>query len=348
MSSPLSNLSVRAQRIWMSVMETSITTLAARADWFASMSVSPATRRAYESDWRIFSDFCQSQQLDAYPADPETVVLFIAHSADSGLSTGTICRRLTAIGALHEAGGQLSPVKDARVSRVLKGAKRACGAPPDARKALSWDNLCSMLKHCDQNIIGRRDAAVLALGWASAMRRSELVSLNIGDLEFSDLGLKITVQRSKTDQEGHGATIGIPRSEGPVCPASIVEYWISRQCNEDLSPEMPLFRRIGAAGRGKWWWEMSGRLKPRAIAEIVKQYARYAGLPWEKMSAHSLRRGLATEAASRNVPERIIARHTRHRSMAVLRGYIESGSIWSENPLASIFPTSTAITGSDQ
>jgi integrase len=332
--------------VFMPVEETSLTTLSDRADWFARMSVSPATRKAYESDWRIFSDFCRIHDLPDYPADPQTVILFISASAEEGLSTGTICRRLTAISAIHEAGECLSPTRDSRVSRVLKGIKRACGSPPNARRAISWDNLISMLRHCDQNIIGRRDAAVLALGWASAMRRSELVALNLGDLEFSEAGLQITIRRSKTDQEGQGSVIGIPRSSGFICPATIVEYWLSRQCKEDLSPDMPLFRRIGASGRGKWWWKMGGRLKPRTIAEIVKQYARYAGLPWEKMSAHSLRRGLATEAAARNVPERIIARHTRHQSMTVLRGYIESGNIWSENPLASIF--SQSVPSSDQ
>jgi len=317
-----------------------------RADHYASQSLSPATKRCYERDWKLFDRFCKSHDLESFPSQPETVCLYLTEMADCGLSVATIVRRMTSITAIHEAGGHLTPVKDARVSRVLQGIKREHGAPPVSRKAISWADLRKMIAHCDALMIGLRDAAILALGWASALRRSELVALNIGDLEFLEEGMIVTVRRSKTDQEGHGAKIGIPRSRGDVCPVAIVERWIKRISENPLPPEQPIFVKLGVISRGKWWSKPSGRLPARSVSKIVKTYAKYAGMNWQQYAAHSLRRGLATEAGARGVPERVISRHTRHRSVKVLRGYIEDGTIWAENPLPAIYTGSSSSTGS--
>ena len=142
----------------------------------------------------------------------------------------------------------------------------------------------------------------------------------------------VTVRRSKTDQEGHGAKIGIPRSRGDVCPVAIVERWIKRISEKPLPPEQPIFVKLGVISRGKWWSKPSGRLPARSVSKIVKTYAKYAGMNWQQYAAHYLRRGLA--------------RHTRHRSVKVLRGYIEDGTIWAENPLPAIYTGSSSSTGS--
>lgn len=324
----------------------SLKSLERRAEHYASASLSPSTKLCYERDWRLFDKFCERRELEPFPSDPETICLYLAEMAESGLSVSTIVRRLTSITAIHEAGGELTPVKDARVNRVLRGIKREHGAPPESRKAISWSDLRRMLSHCGSLMIGLRDAAVLALGWSSALRRSEIVALNIGDLEFLDEGLIVTVRRSKTDQEGHGAKIGIPRSHGDICPVAIVERWIKRVSENPLPPDKPIFVKLGVSGRGKWWSKPAGRLSARSVSKIVKTYAKYAGMQWEQYAAHSLRRGLATEAGARGVPERVISRHTRHRSVKVLRGYIEDGTIWAENPLPAIYTGPSSSTGS--
>lgn len=323
-----------------------LNSLAKRAEHYASSSLAPSTKRCYERDWKLFDKFCENHDLESFPAAPETVCLYLTDMAETGLSVATIVRRMTSITAIHEAGGHLTPVKDARVSRVMQGIKREHGAPPAARKAISWAELRKMLAHCGSLMIGLRDAAILALGWSSALRRSELVALNIGDLDFVDEGLIVTVRRSKTDQEGQGAKIGIPRSHGDVCPVEIVQRWIKRISENPLPPETPIFMKLGVIGRGKWWSKPSGRLSGRCVSKIVKTYAKHAGMPWQQYAAHSLRRGLATEAGARGVPERVISRHTRHRSVKVLRGYIEDGTIWAENPLPAIYTGPSSSTGS--
>lgn len=318
------------------------------ADSFASASISKSTRKAYESDWKDFWEFCRVNSLDDLPSDEDTVCLYLTHLADSGSSISTIVRRCTSISAIHGAAGYFSPVKTERVSRVLKGIKNTIGSPVKKAKALSWSDISKMAKQCDSLIIGLRDAAILLLGWASALRRSELVALDIGDLEISEQGLILTVKRSKTDQIGSGAKVGIPRSHGPICPVAAVERWIARRSQNELGPEEPLFVKIGVCGRGKWWWENSGRLSDRMISFIVKHYAKLAGLPHSNSySAHSLRRGLATDAGAAGVPERVISRHTRHHSIQVLRGYIEDGTIWIENPLPAIYSSSSSSSSLD-
>lgn len=310
-----------------------------RADYFASMSVSTATKRAYEADWKDFYNFCRSHELESLPATFETVCIYMSFLADKGNTISTIVRRLTSITAIHHAAGNDSPAKNDSVQRVLKGIKRKHGTPPYQSKALSWGDTKRLIAQCDCLMIGLRDAAILALGWTSALRRSEIVALDIGDLEFCKEGLVISVRRSKTDQEGQGAKIGIPRAKDEPCPVEIIKRWIDRLGEHGREPHNPLFVRLGAAARGKWFTKPGPRLDDRIVNNIVKRYAKYAGYNPQIYSAHSLRRGLATEAGAQGVPERVISRHTRHRSIAVLRGYIESGTIWAENPLPAIYET---------
>lgn len=319
------------------------------ANFFAQSSISPATRRAYESDWRQFSIFCQKYELEDLPASPETICLYISSMAEENAKVATIIRRCTSISAIHRAAGHDSPSRNDFVGRVLKGIKNRKGAPSDQSKALSWIDLQKLVSKCNKSmILGVRDAAILSLGWASAMRRSELVALNNDDLDFVDEGVIITIRRSKTDQQGKGQKIGIPKSDHQICPVRSVEEWIARRSRTPKN-DGPLFETIGANGRNKWWCETKGRrLSARMVSEIVKRYAKLAGFNPSRYSAHSLRRGLATEAGSRGVPERIISRHTRHRSVEVLRGYIEEGHIWTENPLNAVYSSSSSSGGLEQ
>lgn len=310
------------------------------ADNFAQSSISASTRKAYETDWMHFLGFCQYHNLCELPAEPETVILYLTSMTQSNLSVSTIARRCTSITAIHRASGHDSPVKTDKVSRVFRGIKRELGRPPQKRKALSWSDIKKIRALCDSTIIGLRDAAIITLGWASALRRSELVSLDVDDLDISNNGIILTARRSKTDQEGTGAKVGIPRSNDAYCPVADVETWLARRSKYKLDGENPLFVKIGASGRGRWWWDPCGRLSGRMISNIVKHYVAMAGLPPKLYSAHSLRRGLATEAGAAGVPERVISRHTRHKSVEVLRGYIEDGTIWHDNPLPAIYGSS--------
>ena len=222
----------------MSKSLVSIKALEKRADFFAGASLSPATKRAYQADWSHFYDFCTRYDLEELPATPETICLYLTDMADSQISVATIVRRCTSITTIHHGSGHDSPVKTDKVARVISGIRKTLGSPPEQAKALSWSDLKKLVALCDSSIIGLRDASILLLGWASALRRSELVALNIGDLDFVEEGLIVTVRRSKTDQEGQGAKIGIPRSRG-LCPVSAIENWLERRSEENRRRNRP-------------------------------------------------------------------------------------------------------------
>jgi integrase len=193
-----------------------------------------------------------------------------------------------------------------------------------------------------------RDRALLLLGFAGAFRRSELVGLDVGDVRQTGDGLVVTLRRSKTDQEGQGREVGIPYGSTPAtCPVRAVRAWLAvhafcggRKTRETPAPPFedgpntpvtPLFHRIDKHGR-----QLPGRLADRTVARVVQRTARAAGLEAASYAGHSLRAGLATSAAAADVPERVIAQQTGHKSMTVLRRYIRSGSLFRENAAARV------------
>jgi len=105
------------------------------------------------------------------------------------------------------------------------------------------------------------------LGFAGAFRRSELVALDVADLEETEDGFKIIIRRSKTDQEGHGETIAIARGV-TTCPVKAVKAWLQAA---GIS-EGPLFRPVAKGGR-----LIAQRLKAEAVCDIVQAYAKPLG-----------------------------------------------------------------------
>jgi len=327
-----------------SITTTQIETLEKKVEMLCSQSISEATKKAYKTDWKLFMQFCDTVNMPALPSTTDTICLYLAVLSEKS-AVATITRKITAISMLHKFHGYQSPTKDQKIVTLLSGIKRSKKTAPKKASSINFTIIKKMIAQCDGTIMGVRDAAILALGWSSAMRRSELCNLKIGDLSFEDRGLLIDIHRSKTDQEGKGCKIAIPFGS-EICPVALTKRWIDRRSSIPLPPNEYLFTSLGNRARGRWHWPAIGKLDDRMVSKIVKRYASFAGLDASNFSAHSLRRGMATEAASRGVPERIISRHTRHRSMAVLRGYIDDGTIWIDNPLTAIF-SSTSLPSSD-
>ena len=185
-------------------------------------------------------------------------------------------------------------------------------------------------------LAGTRDRALLLVGFAGAFRRSELVALDAEDVAVRPDGVVLSIRQSKTDQEGAGAEVGLPYGENRLtCPVRSLEAWMQ----EGRISNGPLFRRIDRHGN------VGNRLSPASVDTIVKKYARAAGYLKENderdpsaptYSAHSLRAGFVTTAAKAGVPEWVIQRQTRHKDLAVLRGYIRVGDVLSENAARSV------------
>jgi integrase len=179
----------------------------------------------------------------------------------------------------------------------------------------------------------------LLLGFAGAFRRSELVSLNRGDLEFLPQGLKVHLRRSKTDQEGQGMLKSIlPGKHEETCCVRAVQVWL--QASQIQSG--PIFRPINRHGQLR-----ARRLTSHAVATILKDSVgdalRAQGEPEREIQArvaqfsgHSLRAGYVTSAAAEGAEEHAIMRQTGHKRIDTLRRYIREGDLFRHNPLKSM------------
>jgi site-specific recombinase XerD len=163
-----------------------------------------ATRRAYGSDFQIFEAWCQERGASALPATPEAVAAFLAYSAETGSRPSTLGRRVAAIRYAHKLAGHAVPTDDERVKATMRGIRRTVRTAPRKKAPATADRIVAMAIAADDSLKGLRDRALLLVGFAGAFRRSELVALDLADLEETELGFKIIIRHSKTDQEGAG------------------------------------------------------------------------------------------------------------------------------------------------
>jgi site-specific recombinase XerD len=189
-------------------------------------------------------------------------------------------------------------------------------------------DLRKMVKTLGDDLAGHRDRALLLLGFAGALRRSELVALDVSDVVEGADGLTVTLRRSKTDQEGVGRTVGVPfGSHLATCPVRAWQTWVA----VSGIAEGAAFRGISRHGIMS-----ADRLTAQSVALMIKRIAATAGIDPAVVSGHSLRSGLATSAGAAGVPERVIAATTGHKGTAMLRKYIRVGSLFTENAAASV------------
>lgn len=298
-----------------------------KAKSYALNSKAANTIRAYRADWRKFTTWCDERQLIPLPAAAETVAMFAAELAGAEKAS-TLQRRMSAIAEAHRAAGFESPTRVGIVQNVLAGVRRAHGSTQEGKAALLTQDILAMVAACDEDLAGLRDKALVLLGFAGAFRRGELVALHVEDLAFTSSGLVVTVRRSKTDQEGQGAKKGIPFGASErSCPVHAVRKWLEAA---RLSSG-PVFR-----GVSRWGQVQATPLSDRAVALIVKKLATAAGLNPKLYAGHSLRAGLATQAAMNGVEERVIQNQTGHKSVAVLRRYIRDGNLFRQNAAGSV------------
>lgn len=310
--------------------------IGARAAELARYSRSPATERAYRSDWTDFAGWCERAGLPALPAAATTVGAYLSDRAGS-LKVATLSRRIAAITAAHRMAGQGFDGAHPAISRVLSGIRRRYGSRQAAKTAILTEDLRRIVRALPADLAGLRDKAVLLVGFAGAFRRSELVAIDYGDVILSGAGLVITIRRSKTDQEGVGRQVGIPRSRknSSTCPVAALEAWLnatdalSAIVNAEMGLgqprlERPVFRAIDHGKPG-------ARLSGKAVAKIVKRAAQRVGFDPTKFAGHSLRSGFATSAARGGADLACIMQQTGHKNADVARRYIQAGQLL-QNP----------------
>ena len=269
------------------------------------------SRRAYESDLRQFRAWG-----GAIPASEETLLRYLAEHAPHH-KLATLTRRLASIAKAHRTERLANPVRSELLRACLRGIRRRHGHPQRRVAPIRLEDLEAMLMPLTGRLRDLRDRSVLLLGFAGAFRRAELVAIDCAELEWAPEGLVVTLPRGKTDQEGRGRQVAIPRGTGNFCPVTALEAWLSAAA----IAQGPLYRAVDRHGRLG-----ATSLNPKAVARIVKERAAAAGLDPGRYSGHSLRAGFTTSAAEAGLSVWAIKRQTGHRSDAMLARYIREGT----------------------
>jgi site-specific recombinase XerD len=280
---------------------------------YGRAALSSNTMRAYKGDWLEFSTWCTERQRPHLPASPATVANFASSLASSGKKVPTIARKLAAIRFFHRGAGEDNPTDNAGVAAILKGIRRTVGTAPHQKAPATVDIIHAMLAHVDAKTLqGKRDRAILLLGFAGAFRRSELVSISVEDLTFSTEGVDVFLPKSKTDQEAKGQSVAVLNGKA-LKPAERLGEWLHAA---GISSG-PIFLRIN---RGDHL--TAEALTAQSVALIVKKYADAAGLDVERLSGHSLRAGFVTSAAENRASISRIMEVTRHRDPRTVETYV--------------------------
>ena len=281
------------------------------------------TVRGYESDLRGFKAWTEANQMPYLPTSQEVVSCYVAALADAGKKSATISRAVCAIVGLHKEVGHDTPTGKI-LTETLAGVRRTIGTAPRQKDPVLAVDLKKMVEACSNDLAGCRDRLLLVLGWCGAFRRSEIVALQVSDVVVVRGGLEVTLRRSKTDQDGEGRVVALPRSSDvALCPESLLAEWLERSG----ITEGHLFRNVNRYG----YCSTKG-LHSDSIAKMVKGLARQAGLKnAEDISGHSLRAGLVTEAVLAGRTSLSIRRTTGHASDKMLARYFRSADMWRDN-----------------
>lgn len=297
------------------------------ANSYAAASKALGTRVAYASDWRNFTAWCVAQGANPLPAESRIVGRYLTHLAGLGLSVSTINRRKAAIDSHHRAAGHENeklPTKSVDVINILHGIRNSLGRPPKKVQALTVDMVSKVVRRIrGKSLMDLRDRALILLCFGAALRRSELVGLDVAHLEYHRLGLMLRLPRSKTDQSGHGQSIAV--LDGTLKAPAAVRAWLDAAG----ITSGPVFR---GCGRGR----VSSRpLTAVQFVRILRKRCEAAGLDPKAIGGHSPRRGYATTAGDKGVDIRLTAKHMRHSRIDTTASYMEDGDRFRQNAGAS-------------
>ena len=273
-----------------------------------------STRALYARAFKRWAQWCAVMHADSLPASPEAVAAYLAELASAGKSVATVKGALAAIQFVHREAGHALARDHRAIATVMAGIARKASRPVKRAAALELESLRAIIARIDgEDVRSLRDRALLLVAYFGALRRSELVALDVAgrsSVEVRREGLLVHLTATKASAATQ--TVAIPRREDDLCATAAVERYLAAAG----IAHGPLFRAISKAGK-----LLERRLDATSVRHILKQRAGVASV----FSPHSLRSGFITAAAKANVPEHLIQRTSRHKSVEVLRGYIRAG-----------------------
>ena len=300
-----------------------VTPYTERAKRYAAKSKAENTKRAYRAGFASFTAWCESQGVCPLPADVATVGKYLTYLADTGYKVATIATYRAAIAAAHVTSGLDDPTTHAQVKTLMQGIRRELApegrAMPQKKEPITVGALRILVASIDTSTLkGKRDKAILLVGYAGAFRRSELVAMDVEHIRLNGK-LVVTLLTSKTDQEGKGTSkhiLSLPGND--LCPVDALTEYLDAAGIASGS----IFRRVDRGGN-----IASTRLTGQSVALILKRYAKLAGLDWRSLSGHSLRAGFVTSAHVAGATDAEVMAQTGHKSVDTLTGYIRDAGV---------------------
>jgi integrase len=288
----------------------------AEVEAYVQAGVAPATKRAYRADLNHFEAWGGT-----IPATDTLVAAYLADHA-ALLKVSSLARRLAAVSIAHDARDLPNPVRTPLVRATMRGIRREHGAAQHQAKPLLREDLFVVLWATGDRLKDLRDRALLLVGFAGGLRRSELAAIDLIDFDRVREGVILTIRRSKTDQDGVGRRIGVPFGRTAHCPVSALENWLSAAAIVNG----PVFRPVDRHGRVS-----AGRLSGEAVSLILRDRMAAAGFDPTGYSGHSLRAGFATSATRAGVSTFRIRQQTGHASDTMLSRYVRDGELFLGN-----------------
>jgi len=282
-------------------------------------SKSANTIKAYKSDFNHFTEFCKKNNFISLPAEPKIVSFYITDLSGTS-KVSTLKRRLASISVIHKLKGHYIDIKHPLIIENLTGIQRKKGVFQKSKNPILLNELkeiITVIESSHSNELKKiRDKALILIGFSGGFRRSELVNIDLEDLEFTKEGVKIFIKRSKTDQSGEGMTKAIPYfKEKNFCPVTSLNDWI----------------KYSKIQKG-----LIFKISDKMVAILIKRYLTKAGFDPKKYSGHSLRSGFATVAADSGADEKSIMNMTGHKTTQMVRRYIKESNLFKNNALNKI------------
>ena len=298
-------------------------------------SLSDNTRIAYEKGWSCFQDYCVRADVNPLAATPDHVADFFVDMGSGAnrangkkLSVGTLYLYRSAINRQYAEAHKSSPANHLKVNAVLKGLARMRGTAPRQVQALREHHILGMLEQCGDSLIGLRNAAIIALGFSAALRRSEICALTIDDIQIIAPGrgdgsrrMFVHIRKSKTDQAGKGQRIAVPDGKRIKPIRRLIDWLQSSGIKRGF-----VFQSMTRGG------SLRGRaLHPVDIPRLLKHYAETIGLDPDEISGHSLRAGFVTSAAVHHARLDKIMEITRHSNPETVMRYIRDVGLFDDH-----------------
>jgi site-specific recombinase XerD len=302
------------------------------------------TRRAYRAAVARFTEWCAALGQTALPASAETVAAFLAAEAGRGLAVNTLRLRHAALRYLHLLAGYPPPTASPLVSATFAGIRRAHRRPLRKKTALVLEPLRATLSAIPDTLPGHRDRALILVGFAAALRPSELARLDIAALTRHEDGIALFLPWRKNDQEAHGTTVWLPVGQTDLCPVTALEAWLAAAG----ITEGPLFRRLWRLPPPRVRKGIKRKPIPDhyrigtnpidtdSIALVVKRWTGRAGLDGAAFAGHSLRRGAISSGVAQGVHIARLKQFSGHASLKSLEEYVELDELRLHHPLKDV------------